>query len=138
MRKKYIISLENRTPKQIAEEEALYIEIKHLEQNERKFKKDREDLLRTLVGIESGLPDIPADEEGQVTLINDTKRKKRMGSSMELESPLTPNIISLGLPITKRVQTAKSATYGKTCPPLSHGRNLMSWIIRCASMYYSR
>ena len=126
MRKKYIVSLENRTPKQIAEEEALYIEIKRLEQNERKFKKEREELLRTLVGIESGLPDIPVDEEGQAALASDTKKKKKMGSAIELESPITPNIISLGPPITKRVPTAKSVAYG-LCP----STHALSLIIRC-------
>ncbi|KAJ7016793.1 hypothetical protein C8F04DRAFT_1340561 [Mycena alexandri] len=38
LRKRYVTSLENRTPEQIAEEEALYMEIKRLEQNERRFK----------------------------------------------------------------------------------------------------
>ena len=114
MRKKYLLSLENRTPEEIAEEEALYIEIKRLEQNERKFKKEREELLRTLVGVESGLADLPIDEEG-LGLSFDMKRKKR-GSMMDLDSPSTPsNIISLGPPVTKRVQPAKSAAHGPLC-----------------------
>ena len=45
-RKQYLRSLESRTPEQIAEEEALYLELKRLEQTERQFKKDRDDLLR--------------------------------------------------------------------------------------------
>ncbi|KAJ7573081.1 hypothetical protein C8J56DRAFT_985102 [Mycena floridula] len=44
------------------EEEALYIEIKRLEQTERRFKREREDLLRTIAGIDSSLPDIVEDE----------------------------------------------------------------------------
>src|ERR1700759_1591015 len=61
-RKNYLLSLENRTPEQIAEEEALFVEVKRMEQSERKFKKEREELLRTLAGIESGLPDIVEDD----------------------------------------------------------------------------
>ena len=117
MRKKYIVSLENRTSKQIVEEEALYIEIKRLEQNEGRFKKEREELLPPLVGIESGLPNIPVDGEGQAALASDTKKKKKMGFAIELKSPITPNIISLGPPITKRVQTAKSVAYGMCVHP---------------------
>jgi DNA methyltransferase 1-associated protein 1 len=113
MRKRYLLSLENRTPEQIAEEEALFVEIKRLEQNERRFKREREELLRTLVGIESGLPDIPVDEEGLMGLTIDMKRKKKGGGMMDFDSPSTPsNIISLGPPMPKRIQSAKSAAYG--------------------------
>ncbi|KIL70187.1 hypothetical protein M378DRAFT_183754 [Amanita muscaria Koide BX008] len=108
-RKKYLRSLDNRTPEQIAEEEALYVEIRRLEQNERKFKKERDELLRTLAGIESGLPDIVEDEM-PVAFATDTKKKKK-GGIMDLDSPLTPSSISLGPPIVKRAQTAKSAAY---------------------------
>ena len=51
-RKKYVASLEQRTPQQIAEENAPYIELKRLEKTERRFKKDRDELLRTLLGVE--------------------------------------------------------------------------------------
>jgi DNA methyltransferase 1-associated protein 1 len=112
-RKKYLVSLENRTPEQIAEEEALYIEIKRLEQNERRFKRERDDLLRTLVGIDSGLSDIHVDEEGLMALSLDVKKKKKGGNQMDLDSPSTPsNIISLGPPIPKRIQSAKSIAFG--------------------------
>jgi DNA methyltransferase 1-associated protein 1 len=115
-RKKYLLSLENRTSEQIAEEEALFVEVKRLEQNERKFKKEREELLRTLAGIESGLPDIVEDDM-PAALAMDTRRKKK-GGMMEIDSPLTPSSISLGPPIVKRPQTAKSAAYGtKFSPP---------------------
>lgn len=109
-RKKYLLSLENRTPEQIVEEEALYIEVRRLEQTERKFKKERDDLLRTLAGIESGLPDI-IEEEPPFSLMMDTKKKKK-GGMMDLDSPATPSSISLGTPIVKRAQSAKNAAYG--------------------------
>lgn len=114
-RKKYVASLESRTPEQIAEEEALYIELKRLEQNERRFKREREELLRTLAGIESGLPEIIAvvDEEGPITsamMHESASKRKRRGT---LDTPSTPsNVISLAPPIPKRAQSAKSAAYG--------------------------
>ena len=40
-RKKYLASLASRTANEIAEEEALYIELKRLEQNERAFRFER-------------------------------------------------------------------------------------------------
>ncbi|KAF7985229.1 hypothetical protein HWV62_7874 [Athelia sp. TMB] len=113
-RKKYVASLESRTPEQIAEEEALYIELKRLEQNERRFKREREELLRTLAGIESGLPEIIAvvDEEGPITsamMHESASKRKRRGT---LDTPSTPsNVISLAPPIPKRAQSAKSAAY---------------------------
>ncbi|GLB33978.1 putative SANT/Myb-like domain of DAMP1 [Lyophyllum shimeji] len=108
-RKKYIVSLENRTPEQIAEEEALFIEIKRLEQNERRFKREREELLRTIAGIESGLPDI-VEDEGLMNLSIDTKKKnKRSSTIMDLDSPSTPAIPAT--PVVKRPQTAKNAAF---------------------------
>lgn len=111
-RKKYVVSLENRTPEQIAEEEALYIEIKRLEQNERKFKKERDELLRTLAGIDSGLPDIVEDDGGLLGLTADGKKRRKGAAAMDGDSPSTPSVISLNAPIIKRPQTAKSAAYG--------------------------
>jgi DNA methyltransferase 1-associated protein 1 len=104
-RKKYLASLENRTQEQIAEEEALYIEIKRLEQNERRFKKERDDLLRTLAGIDSGLPDLPVDEDVSMTF--DVRKKKKGGAAFDLDSPTTP-----GPPIPKRPLSAKSMAFG--------------------------
>lgn len=113
MRKKYVASLESRTAEQITEEEALYIEVKRFEQNERRFKKERDDLLRSLLGVESGLPDIPVDEEGPAHLSDSRSKKNRRGYTMDIDSPLTPsNVIALGPPIPKRVQSAKSLAYG--------------------------
>ena len=88
----------------------MYIEVRRLEQTERKFKKERDDLLRTLAGIESGLPDI-AEEEPPFSLMMDTKKKKK-GGIMDLDSPSIPSSISLGSPIVKRAQSTKNAAYG--------------------------
>ncbi|KAI6047482.1 hypothetical protein EDC04DRAFT_2623452 [Pisolithus marmoratus] len=111
MRKNYIASLEERTQEEIAEEEALFIELKRLEQNERKYRKERDELLRTLLGIDSGLPDIVAEEEGPVSLPADNLKKKKKGT-LDLDFPLTPNnVVSLGPPATKRPQSAKAAVY---------------------------
>ncbi|KAI0677239.1 hypothetical protein C8Q78DRAFT_1001816 [Trametes maxima] len=114
MRKQYVISLENRTPEQIAEEDALYLELEKLKENERRFKKDRDELLRTLLGIESGLPDIPVDEEGlQGTTTETKKKRKHVAGSVEPQTPITPsasNVISLSQPQPKKT-AAKSAVY---------------------------
>ncbi|KAG2116018.1 uncharacterized protein F5147DRAFT_387921 [Suillus discolor] len=111
MRKDYIASLEDRTPEEIAEEEALFIELKRLEQNERKFKKERDELLRTLLGIDSGLPDIVAEEDG-LSALSAEGFKKRKKNANEIDLPSTPsNIISLGPPPPKRPHSAKSVAY---------------------------
>ena len=120
MRKKYLASLENRTATEIAEEEALFIELKRLEQNERRFKKEREDLLRTIYGIESGLPDLQAEEDGGGVQVNEsiptTKKTKKKGAT-EPETPTSASTsganttISLGPAIPKK-QSAKSAASG--------------------------
>ncbi|KAI0068621.1 hypothetical protein BV25DRAFT_1866596 [Artomyces pyxidatus] len=108
-RKKYLASLENRTPDQIAEEEALYIELKRLEQTERRFKKERDDLLRTLMGVDSGLADLAIDDEGP---FGDPKKKsKKSGGVIDLDSPATPSSSTFAPPPPKRAQSAKSAAY---------------------------
>jgi len=114
-RKKYVASLESRTPEQIAEEEALYVEIKRLEQNERRFKRERDELLRTLLGVDSGLPEIVSmvDDEGPMGGSVDTGGKRRRRGT--LDSPMTPsNVISLGPPMPRRAQSAKSVAYGRS------------------------
>ncbi|KAL0949355.1 hypothetical protein HGRIS_009424 [Hohenbuehelia grisea] len=113
-RKKYVTSLENRTPEQIAEEEALFIELKRLEQNERRFKRDRDELLRTLAGIDSGLPDVVEDEASLTApLPGDFLKRKKTKSGIGAESePAGPsNTIALGPPIIRKPQNAKSAAY---------------------------
>ncbi|PWN40910.1 hypothetical protein IE81DRAFT_315946 [Ceraceosorus guamensis] len=51
-RKKAVERLFSRSPAQLAEEEALYVEARRLEQNEARFAGEREDLLRLLGGWE--------------------------------------------------------------------------------------
>lgn len=108
-RKKYLVSLENRTPEQLVEEEALYIEIKRLEQNERRFKRERDELLQTLAGIDSGLPDV-IEDESLMNLVVDVKKKRKGGSGMDMDSPSTP--VLPAMPAVKRPQTAKSIAHG--------------------------
>ena len=116
LRKQYVASLENRTPEQIAEEDALYLELEKLKENERRFKKERDELLRTLCGIESGLPDIPVDDEGLAGTALDTKKKKKgVAGSVEPQTPVTPsasNVIALPQAQPKK-SSAKSAAYGE-------------------------
>ncbi|CCM01759.1 uncharacterized protein FIBRA_03825 [Fibroporia radiculosa] len=115
MRKNYIASLENRTELQKAEEDALYVELKRLEQSERRFKRDRDELLRTLLGIESGLSDLPIEDDGLAGGPFETKKKKKThNATVEPETPVTPsasNVISLGPPQPKRAHTTKSVQY---------------------------
>jgi hypothetical protein len=134
-RKQYLRSLENRTPEQIAEEEALYLELKRLEQTERQFKKDRDDLLRTLLGIESGLSDIQLGDDsslhGLSSMPEIKKSKKRTGGGMEIDSPSTP---SSSIMQQRRMSTMKNAAYGTLAhsPPT----NLVVHIsVRRATLY---
>lgn len=122
MRKKYLQSLESRTPEEIAEEEALFTELKRLEQNERRFKKERDELLRTLLGIESGLPDVQPEEESgtgatpteSISAVTTKKTKKK--GAVEPDTPTSAGAtahnatVSLPPPVPKK-QSAKSAAY---------------------------
>ena len=120
LRKKYIASLENRTPEQIAEEEALYIEIKRLEQSERRFAREREELLRVLAGVESGLLSVAAqsaaDEEVFATLFGDTKMLKKLkGPGGDIDSAVSAASSALFAPPTptaRKAQSAKSTAQG--------------------------
>ncbi|KAF8592184.1 hypothetical protein K439DRAFT_1400961 [Ramaria rubella] len=107
-RKMYVASLFARTPEQIAEEEGLYIEIKRLEQNERRFAKEREELMKTVAGIESGLNVHQPDEEAFAGLFIDPRRKKKKGDGMEAESPSSTGPSSTP---AKKVVSAKQAAY---------------------------
>ena len=117
LRKQYVASLENRTPEQIAEEDVLYLELERLKENERRFKKDRDELLRTLCGIESGLPDVSIDDDGLAGTALDTKKKRKVvAGSVEPQTPITPsasNVIALPQPPPKK-SAAKSAAYGQS------------------------
>ncbi|KAI0796325.1 hypothetical protein BC629DRAFT_1504858 [Irpex lacteus] len=112
-RKGYVASLETRTAAEIAEEEALYVELRRLEQNERRFKKDRDELLRTLLGIESGLPDIVTDEEGltTTTTVETTKKRKKGEPDTPMSAVASSSTIALGQPAPPKKQSAKSAAY---------------------------
>lgn len=118
-RKQYLRSLESRTPEQIAEEEALYLELKRLEQTERQFKKDRDDLLRTLLGIESGLSDIQLGDDSSLQGLSSMpeikKSKKRTGSAMEFDSPSAGTSSSI-MQSQKRIPLIRSAAYGMLVP----------------------
>lgn len=86
-RKMYVASLFARTPEQIAEEEALYVEIKKLEQKERRFAKERDELMKVVAGIESGLHIHQPDEEVVSGLFVDPKKRKKKPDGTDAESP---------------------------------------------------
>ena len=113
-RRKYLASLSSRTPAQIAEEEALYIELKRLEQTERRFKRDRDDLLRTLLGVESGLSDLPVDEDPLGSSIGPDGKKRRRGTLLgDVDSPMTPGgSLSIGAQVARRAQNTQTTKSG--------------------------
>ncbi|KAI0000025.1 hypothetical protein BJV77DRAFT_975919 [Russula vinacea] len=78
--------------KELAEEEALYIELKRIEQNEKHFKQDH----------------LPIDEDGP---LGDPKKRRR-GIASELDSPATPSSSLFASAIPRRAQSAKSAAEG--------------------------
>lgn len=124
----------NRTPAQIAEEEALYIEMKRLQQNEARFARDREDILRTLGGLDSGLANLNVDPDYFVTgpgsvaagaVVQEKKKKRRdtsvSASGMDIDPPGTPGssslaLLGLGLGNKNRKTDAKQAASGKHIP----------------------
>ncbi|KAH7097455.1 hypothetical protein BKA62DRAFT_643365 [Auriculariales sp. MPI-PUGE-AT-0066] len=118
-RKNYVRGLQERTPEQIAEEDALFLLCKKLEQTERRFARERETLLRHLAGIDSGLPNLPLDEEPFTALAqqqqqadagtrpaggsNARRGQKRKGDLMDMDSPsATPTV-------AKKIHMAKQA-----------------------------
>lgn len=115
LRKQYVASLENRTQEQIQEEEALFVELKRLEQNERRFKKDREELLRTLMGMESGLPDIIVDEDAfsATAPVEVKKTKKKNTANTDIETPTSAVASGSSISHVPKKQSAKSAAYGR-------------------------
>lgn len=133
-RKKYLASLASRTAEEVAEEEALYIELKRLEQNERSFRFEREALMRTMLGVEAGLPGLPFAEDGGPFAEREKERSHGHGREhhagnsrsnkrryTETESPApTPASTSAPSVSTRRmaplppppVQSTASAEYG--------------------------
>ncbi|KAJ2931670.1 hypothetical protein H1R20_g5401, partial [Candolleomyces eurysporus] len=114
MRKRYLVSLESRTADQLAEEEALYLEVRRLEQTERRFKREREDLLRTLAGMDSGLPYLVEDNGVPLGIFSEPRnlnKKRKTTVGQELDSPLTPSGAGSSVSAIKRPQNTKSAAY---------------------------
>ncbi|KAG8908175.1 swr complex subunit [Tulasnella sp. 403] len=120
-RRVYIDGLFARTPAQIAEEEALYIECKRIEQNERRFQRERDDLLRTLAGIDSGLAsltlriDDPTNSLPPHSLTAPRRLKRPDGA--EPESPVTAtsnNMIALPSPYSGPTALPGAATRNKS------------------------
>jgi hypothetical protein len=99
----------SRSPADIAEEEALFLELKRLEQQERQFRKDRDGLLRTIMGIESGLPEIGVEEQEALALQApagfDRKRRRHE------DSPATPQTAGT-LPFSSTSAAGPSASAG--------------------------
>lgn len=112
MRKRYLVSLESRTQDELGEEEALYIEVRRLEQTERKFKREREELLRTLAGMDAGLPGLVEDNGAPLGILaessrSSTKKRKNIGAT-DTESPSTPSIAASSSATFKRPVTTKA------------------------------
>lgn len=99
-RKKHVARLYSRTPEQLAEEEALYVEARRLEQNEGRFAAEREELMRLLGGWER-VPTIRAENiavAGSGLNINlpgsaaaaeeglESRRKKRKAEGVSISS----------------------------------------------------
>ncbi|KAK1923209.1 hypothetical protein DB88DRAFT_494255 [Papiliotrema laurentii] len=83
-RKQYASELFHLTAAEIAEEEALYVEIKRLEQTERRYRADRDVLMRSVLGLDSGL--VNTDSANIDSVLGMTKKRKRP----EDELPPTP------------------------------------------------
>ncbi|KAF6762085.1 SWR1-complex protein 4 [Ephemerocybe angulata] len=103
--------------KRYVEEDALYLEVRRLEQTERRFKRDREDLMRTLAGMDSGLPYIVEDNGGPLGILAEsssrgpTKKGRKNPALDGTDSPSTPSGPVSSTPTYKRPQNTKSAAY---------------------------
>ena len=130
-RREFIENLWNRDPATVAEEDILYLDLKRLEQTERKFARERDTLLRNLAGIESGLSGIDIQEDGLVGWGGnpaDLPQPKRQGgrnrkslrgvADLDYEFSSHPGsnmVISLGgsLPNRNLMPPAQQAAFGK-------------------------
>src|SRR5258708_4572180 len=110
-RKAYLNGLFDRTPEQIEEEEQLYVEIKRLELNDRRYAKEREELLKTFAGVESGLPGLPANWDIAANVAMDKKRRKRLDGEISLDSPIA-STSGMSLFSQKRRDVGKSSATG--------------------------
>lgn len=70
--------------------------------------------MRTLLGIESGLPDVIAEEESlTATTTVETKKSRKKGEpDTPMSASASSNTIALGHPVPKK-QSAKSAAFGQ-------------------------
>ena len=137
-RREFIEGLWNRDPATVAEEDILYLDLKRLEQTERKFARERDTLLRNLAGIESGLSGIDIQEDGLVGWGGnpaDHPQPKRQGgrnrkslrSAADLDYELSSHpgsnmVISLGgsLPNRNLMPPAQQAAFGKCASSTSY------------------
>lgn len=73
-RKQYASELYHLTAAEIAEEEALYIEVKRLQQVEKRYRSDRDDLMRTVMGLDSGLVELDQDNTEAILGVDKVSR----------------------------------------------------------------
>ncbi|WWD20813.1 hypothetical protein CI109_105290 [Kwoniella shandongensis] len=109
-RKQYASELFHLTAAEIAEEEALYIEIKRMEQNERRYRADRDDLMRMVMGLDSGLVDI--DQSNIETVIGVDKPAHLRSTKLPLPKPtaairITELLNELGISAHKLVMPTR-------------------------------
>lgn len=100
-RKAYAASLFSLTPDQIAEEEALYLECKRMEQQERTFRAERDELMKSLGGAATVVM-------AQIVNSSNNADKKRKEAAVE-GAVVGPN----GLTGNKKLDKATKA--GKSC-----------------------
>ncbi|WWC98443.1 hypothetical protein V866_005334 [Kwoniella sp. B9012] len=87
---KYASELFHLTAAEIAEEEALYIEVKRMEQNERRYRADRDDLMRTIMGLDSGLVEFDQSNVEAIFGIDKNKKRKRAEEGEPAPPPPPP------------------------------------------------
>lgn len=73
-RKQYASELYHLTAAEIAEEEALYVEVKRLQQVEKRYRSDRDDLMRTVMGLDSGLVELDQDNTEAILGVDKVSR----------------------------------------------------------------
>ncbi|GMK57062.1 hypothetical protein CspeluHIS016_0309020 [Cutaneotrichosporon spelunceum] len=88
-RKQYASELFHLTAAEIAEEEALYLEVKRLEQNERRYRVDRDALMRSVIGLDSGLVSLDQKNAEGVHAVGN-KKKRRPEDESGAPSPAPP------------------------------------------------
>ncbi|WVR08693.1 hypothetical protein IAU60_005751 [Kwoniella sp. DSM 27419] len=123
-RKQYASELFHLTAAEIAEEESLYVEIKRMEQNERRYRAERDDLMRTVMGLDSGLINFEQDNLEAILGVDKNKKRKRLEEGEP--APISP------LPLTKKTKDAAAfdaqhCIYRVPLPPTNpHSSHLAS------------